>query len=111
MVEKKQLALGSEEFDRHVIESIDLLWTQQARWKAKIGALSHMLDVLIATHPNPKAALALLEKARGDLVDELVDGETKSELHEAGREQWAHDLARFEELLLVVIEARQSDDE
>lgn len=107
---KRPLELGSVEFDRYVAENIEALWLQQVRWKARIGALSHVIDVLIATHPKPEAAQLLLNQARPELVDELVSGEANSEFAEAGREQWARDLAHFEELLHAVIQRRKDDE-
>lgn len=90
----------------HLAQQIERLWLQQARWRASIDAMSHILDVLIATHPKPDAIKELLQQSRPGLVDELIDGKEKSKYREAILEEFQLRLKHYDEVVDAAISFR-----
>ena len=90
----------------HLAQQIERLWLQQARWRASVDALSHILDVLIATHPQPEAIKELLQQSRPGLVDELIDGKEKSKYREAILEEFQLRLRHYDEVVETAIRFR-----
>lgn len=90
----------------YLINQVELLWLQQARWRASIDAMSHVLDAVIATHPDPAALRKLLQESRPELVDELVDGKEQSKYREAVLEEFLKRLRHYDEVVNVTIKLR-----
>lgn len=90
----------------HLAQQIERLWLQQARWRASVDAMSHVLDVLIATHPKPEAVKELLQQSRPGLVDELIDGREKSKYRETILEEFQLRLRHYDEVVETTIKLR-----
>lgn len=90
----------------YLTQQIEQLWLQQARWRASLDAMSHILDVLLATHPRLEAAKELLQQSRPGLVDELIDGRDKSRYRGTILEEFQLRLRHYDEVIEAAIRLR-----
>lgn len=90
----------------HLAKQVELLWLQQARWRASVDTMSHILDAIIATHPNPRDLKDLLQTSRPGLVDELIDGKEKSKYREVILEEFQRRLRHYDEVVEAAIRFR-----
>jgi len=68
--------------------------------------MSHVMDTVIATHPDPEALRKLLQDSRPELVDELIDGKEQSKYREAILEEFQLRLRHYDEVVDTAIRFR-----
>jgi type III secretory pathway lipoprotein EscJ len=68
--------------------------------------MSHILDVLIATHPKPEEIKELLQQSRPGLVDELIDGREKPKYRETILEEFQLRLRHYDGVIDTAVKFR-----
>ncbi|WP_141233319.1 hypothetical protein ABU614_00965 [Lysobacter firmicutimachus] len=110
----KEATMSPQEFAQYCADHIEALHKGAAQASSRISALQIILDAVISAHPNPKGILGVLEMARPELVDSLVDTPPEGDAaiwHDARQEAFKAALSHYTEFLEKLIALRKSDDE